>query len=92
MPFLTHQGVLYVNPAGNDRKLVGGHWHAIRILLETGSPRELRRFRGRSIFDTESRQRFSFITDPNLILGRSDEYDFDPGFYKRGDEVVTVPA
>ncbi len=92
MPFLSKDGVVYVNPVGSDRKLVGGYWHAVRVYLDSGTTNELDRFDGRAIFDTETQRRLPFITDPDSILDHVDEIDFGASFYKRRDEVVRFAA
>ncbi len=92
MPFLTKGGVVYVNPVGTDRKLVGGYWHAVRVYLDSGTTNDLDRFDGRAIFDTETQRRLPFITDPDSILEHVDEIDFGASFYKRRDEVVRFAA
>lgn len=92
MPFVTKGGVVYVNPLGNDRKLVGSYWHVVRVFLENGLTNELDRFEGRSIFDSESRRRLPFIIDPNVIAEHADEYDFGPAFYKQRNDVAGFAA
>ena len=92
MPFLTESGVVYVNPVGSDRSLVGKHWNAIRRFLENRGADALVRFEGQSIFDTESGRRLPFVTDPNVILEHEAELDLGPGFYKRREEVARFAA
>lgn len=89
MPFLTENGVVYVNPLGSDRSLVGKHWNAIRTYLETGRTDTLDRFAGKSILDMETWQRLVCVTDPAVILEHEIEFDFgSAGFYKRREEVT----
>ena len=85
-------GVIYVNPVGSDRSLVGKHWNAIRRFLENRGTEALDRFDGQSIFDTESGRRLPFVTDPNVILEHEAELDLGPGFYKRREEVARFAA
>lgn len=92
MPFLTPSGVVYVNPVGSDRGLVGKHWNAIRRFLENRGTDALDRFAGQSIFDTESGRSLPFVTDPNVILEHEAELDLGPGFYKRREEVTRFAA
>jgi hypothetical protein len=92
MPFLTESGVVYVNPVGSDRSLVGKHWNAIRRYLENRGAEALDRFDGQGIFDTESGRRLPFVTDPNVILEHEAELDLGPGFYKRREEVARLVA
>lgn len=92
MPFLTTNGVVYVNPVGSDRGLVGKHWNAIRCFLENQGTDLLDRFAGQSIFDTESGRRLRFVTDPHVILEHEAELELGPGFYKRREEVVSFAA
>jgi hypothetical protein len=93
MPFLTESGVVYVNPVGSDRSLVGKHWNAVRTYLESGRTDALARFEGRSIFDTETGRRLVFVADPAVILEHEAEIDFGAtGFYKRREEVTRLAA
>jgi hypothetical protein len=92
MPFLTKSGVVYVDPVGSDRGLVGKHWNAIRCFLGNRGTDALNRFAGQSIFDTESGRRLPFVTDPKVILEHEAELDLGPGFYKRREEVVRFAA
>ena len=93
MPFLTESGVVYVNPVGSDRSLLGKYWTpALRTLLDTGRTDLLDRFEGKSIFDMESKQRLHFVTDPNVIFEHEAELDLGPGFYKRREEVTRFAA
>lgn len=92
MLFLSESGVIYVNPVGSDRSLVGKHWDAIRRFLENRGTEALDRFDGQSIFDTESGRRLPFVTDPNVILEHEAELDLGPGFYKRREEIARFAA
>jgi hypothetical protein len=93
MPFLTEGGVIYVNPLGSDRSLVGKHWNAIRLYLENGRTDALDRFQDKSILDTEKGRRLPFVTDPAIILEHEAEFDFGvTGFYKRREEVTRFAA
>jgi hypothetical protein len=93
MPFLTESGVIYVNPLGSDRSLVGKHWNAIRTYLENGRTDALDRFQDKSILDVETGRRLSFVTDPAVILEHEAEFDFGvTGFYKRREEVARFAA
>jgi hypothetical protein len=93
MPFLTEAGVIYVNPLGSDRSLVGKHWNAIRTYLENGRTDALDRFQDKSIFDSETGRRLPFVTNPAVILEHEAEFDFgSTGFYKRREEVARFAA
>jgi len=92
MPFLTKDGVVYVNPVGSDRTLVGRYWHYVRVFLETGKADGLTHFESQRIFDAETRRTLPFVTDTNVILEHADEIDFGASFYKRRDEVVGFAA
>lgn len=93
MPFLSESGVVYVNPVGSDRSLLGKYWTpALRTFLDTGRTDLLDRFDGKSIFDSESGQRLRFVTDPNVIFEHEAELDLGPGFYKRREEVTRFAA
>ena len=93
MPFLTEGGVIYVNPLGSDRSLVGGHWNAIRTYLENGRTDALDRFQDESILDAEAGRRLPFVTDPAVILEHEAAFDFGvTGFYKRREEVTRFAA
>jgi hypothetical protein len=92
MPHLTENGVVYVNPVGSDRSLLGKYWTpGLRAFL-AGRTDALDRFEGKSIFDAESRRRLPFVTDPNVILEQEAELDLGPGFYKRREEVTRFAA
>ena len=93
MPFLAERGVIYVNPVGSDRSLVGEHWDAIRSYLETGRTDALDRFQDKSILDAETERRLAFVTDPAVILEHEAELDFGvTGFYKRREEVTRLAS
>ncbi len=92
MPFLTKDGVVYVNPVGSDRTLVSRYWHYVRVFLEAGKADGLTHFESQQIFDAETRRTLPFVTDTNVILEHADEIDFGASFYKRRDEVVRFAA
>lgn len=84
MPFLTENGWIYILAMGDDRHAIGRHFGVIAHYLETGDPSKLAEFKNRSIYDYERRRRFSFVTDPAIILRYADEVP--EGFYKTRDE------
>ncbi len=90
MPMLTHGGVVWINPAGEDRSLLATYWITVEWALG-GSTFLLTFFTGKSVLDTESGQRFPFITDLETILVYHEQLDFGSSFYKtRGD--IARPA
>jgi hypothetical protein len=92
MPFLTEGGVVYVNPLGDHRKLVGSYWNAVHWFLATGHDAFLTPFEGVRIFDAETAKTFPFVTDTNIITEYVDELDFGAGFYKARNEINRFPT
>ena len=90
MPFLTEEGLIYVNPVGNDRNLVGKYWNAASHFLETGSTKYLDRFDDRRVWDAETGRHFAFVTNTRVILEFHDQLDFGFSFYKSRREVETM--
>lgn len=87
MPFLTLGGLVYINPVGHDRSLVGSYWNAVDRLLADGSTASLDRFEGRRVWDSATGKHLAFVTDPNVILAYHEDLDFGPSFYKSRGEV-----
>ena len=93
MPFLALDGPIRVLPLGNDRKLVGKYWHAVRRYLENGQTFELMMLKGESIYDALRQRRLPFVTDLQTILEHEAEFDFGAsGFYKRRDHLTDAEA
>jgi hypothetical protein len=87
MPMLTNDGVVWVNPVGGDRNLLGSYWSVVAGGIDNRSAFSLSLFNGLSVFDGETDQRLPFITDVDTILAYHDHYDFGPSFYKTRGEV-----
>jgi hypothetical protein len=65
--FLAPDGPVFITVRGSERaSLIGSYWNAVRLYLEEGDDRELRRFAGRSIIDV-SGNRHGFVTEPRTI-------------------------
>lgn len=91
MPFLAPDGLIRVLPLGNDRKLVGKYWHAVRGYLENRQTFELMVLEGESIYDALRQQRLPFVTDLQTILEHEAAFDFGAsGFYKRRDRLTDL--
>jgi hypothetical protein len=86
MPMLTTDGVVWINPLGDDRSLLGSYWNAVDDRLKNRLTLALDLFDGLSVFDSETGQHLPFITDMDTILAYHDHFDFGSPFYKaRGD-------
>ncbi len=92
MPMLTRDGVIWINPLGGDRSLLGTYWTIVGDRVNNiPTLLSLDAFDGLSIVDSETGQSYPFITDMDTILAHHDHFDFGPSFYKsRGD--VPRPA
>ncbi len=67
MLFLFPDGPDFITIRGLEQaSLIGRYWNAVRIYLEEGDDRELRRFAGRSVIDVKG-QRHRFITEARTI-------------------------
>ncbi len=84
IPFLTLDGVTWIwPPSKSDRSKVGNFWNpGVDTVLASGSTTLVNRFEGDSVFDEISGRHLAFVTDPNIIIANSDEYDFGPSFYR----------
>lgn len=88
VPMLTADGIVWINPIGHDRSLVGKYWSEVKDRLENQSALPLTDFDDKSVFDTESDQRLPFITDLDTILTYHEHFDFGPSFYKSRGEIL----
>jgi hypothetical protein len=87
MPMLTNDGVVWINPVGDDRSLLGGYWSDVGTGIDNRAVLALGLYDELSVFDTESGQRLPFVTDIDTVLAYHDHYDFGPSFYKTRGEV-----
>jgi hypothetical protein len=87
MPMLTRAGIVWINPVGDDRSLLGSYWIAVGDHLNNTPTFALYGFEGLSVVDSETGESFPFITDLNTIFGYHDQYDFGPSFYRSRGEV-----
>jgi len=87
MPMLTKEGVIWINPVGDDRSLLGVYWTGVGDRLNNVPTLVLDGFDGRSIADSETGTRYPFITDMDTILAYHDYFDFGPSFYRTRGEI-----
>ena len=87
MPMLTTDGVIWINPVGDDRSLLGVYWTGVGDRLNNVPTLVLDGFDGLSIADSETGERYPFITDPDTILANHEQFDFGPSFYRTRGEV-----
>jgi hypothetical protein len=85
---LTRDGIAWINPSGAGRSLVGKYWSEVKGRLENQSALPLTDFDDKSVLDTETNQRLSFITDLDTILAYHEHFDFGPSFYKSRGEIL----
>ncbi len=65
--FVFPDGVDFVAVRGSRRaSAIGSYWNALRLYLEEGDDRELRRFAGKVVVGVDGR-RYRFVTDPAAI-------------------------
>jgi hypothetical protein len=91
LPFLTEEnGVVGVwPPSKDDRSKVGRYWGIVDRLLSNQSA-SFARFEGDSIYDEVSQKRLPFVTDPDVIMARSDEYLFGLSIYRDHHEFTKL--
>jgi hypothetical protein len=86
MPMLTRNGIVWINPLGDDRSLLGSYWNAVSDWLDNRITLTIDLFDGLSVLDSESGQTLPFITDKDIILAYREHFDFGPSFYKARGE------
>jgi hypothetical protein len=92
MPMLTANGVVWINPLGDDRSLLASYWNAVDDRLKNRLTLALDLFDGLSVFDSETGQHLPFITDMDIILAYHDHFDFASPFYKARGDVPRLAA
>ncbi len=92
MPMLTTDGVVWINPWGDECSLLGSYWNAVDDRLKNRLTLALDLFDGLSVFDSETSQHLPFITDTDTILAYHDHFDFGSPFYKARGEVPRLGA
>jgi hypothetical protein len=92
MPMLTKDGVVWVNPVGDDRSLLGVYWTGVGDRLNNMPTLVLQGLDGLSIVDSETGARYPFITDMDTILAYHEHFDFGPSFYKSRGEAPRLAA
>jgi hypothetical protein len=92
MPMLTANGVVWINPLGDDRSLLASYWNAVEDRLKNRLTLALDLFDGLSVFDSETSQHLPFITDMDTVLAYHDHFDFGSPFYKARSEVARLAA
>ncbi len=90
VPFLTiERGVVGVwPPSKDDRSKVGKYWRQVDRLL-AHQPASFEQFDGDSIYDEIGGKRLPFVTNIDVILAHSDEFDFGL-FYRDRHEYKKV--
>lgn len=78
MRFLTAEGPVYL-PVTDSRtaSTIGEYWEAVKLYLQMGNDRALRRFKYKQI--RVQKKTYNFVTDTKLLerLGRAGELDFE---------------
>lgn len=83
MPFLTRdRGVIDVYPPSQDDRSKIGKYFGQVDRMRAHLPYSFDEFEGGSIYDELSGERLPFITDVDVILAHSDEFDFGLSFYR----------
>lgn len=83
IPHLTENGIVYVRPSSKrERSAEGRYWNAVGNYLNTGNAAALQRFKGKSIHDKITGNRYPFIVTPAIILEYESAFDFGPTIYR----------